>query len=290
MDDQSQRSDSKSGARNSLRSHWIQPIIAYANSSGAWIKRTVIPGSDRAASNIVLRLTAIILLLRPMGPLAVRPLILVLAGLALAIPRVLRAPATWYALGALVGVRIIADWPLSDNHIYLLAYWCLALGLALGARDAPAVMRQSSRWLIGLAFLMAVLWKGVLSHDYLDGRFFSVTLRTDGRFAGAARLVGGLTAQQLEESRLYLSPLPAGAELQDPLSLAEPLPFKVLHVVDIRCAGAGGAGGSCLPRATSRTRRDPGASAVAVVLPCDVCVRSGGGFRVVAPCHGISIV
>jgi hypothetical protein len=196
-----------------------------------WIKRMATPASDLGASGIVLRLTAIILLMRPMGPWGVRPLILGLAGLALAMPRVLRAPATWYVLAALVAVRIIVDWPLPDNHVYLLAYWCLAVALALGAQDGASVIGRSSRLLIGLTFLMAVAWKAALSPDYLDGRFFTVTLLTDARFEGATLLVGGLTPQQLDESRQYLRPLPEGAELLDAPSLYEPRAFKSLALV-----------------------------------------------------------
>src|SRR5262245_33531587 len=82
---------------------------------------------------LALRLTALTLLLRPMGPWTVRPLILLCAGVALLSPRALLRPLTWYALAALIALRIAADWPIPDNHIYLLAYWCLAAALALGA-------------------------------------------------------------------------------------------------------------------------------------------------------------
>lgn len=194
-----------------------------------WGNRLAVPFSDLGAARIVLPLTALILLMRPMGPWGVRPVILGLAGVALVIPRVLRAPATWYALSALVGVRIIADWPLPDNHVYLLAYWCLAIGLALGARDGASVISRSSRLLIGFAFLAAIVWKAVLSPDYTDGRFFTVTLLTDERFEDATRLVGGLTPQQLDESRRYLRPLPEGAELHDDApTLSQPRAFKWL--------------------------------------------------------------
>jgi hypothetical protein len=97
---------------------------------GKWIR----PGGDAASAELVLRLTAIELLLRPMGPWFIKPVILLLAGLALIFPKVVRAPATWLALALLVTGRLVADWPLPDNHIYLLAYWCLAAGLACGPR------------------------------------------------------------------------------------------------------------------------------------------------------------
>jgi hypothetical protein len=185
------------------------------------LKALTNPASDPGRVEIVLRMTAIILLLRPMGPWGVRPLILGLSGLAIALPRVLVTSATWYALAALITIRIIADWPLPDNHVYLLAYWCLAVALALGSRDVASTIRRSSRLLIGAAFLMAAIWKCVLSPDYLDGRFFSVTLLTDPRFENATLLLGGLTAEQLNESRDYLRPLPDGAELLDRPALAK---------------------------------------------------------------------
>lgn len=195
------------------------------------LKAITKPASDLGQAEVVLRLTAVILLMRPMGPWGLRPLILGLAGIAIALPGVLRAPATWYSLAVLVTIRIIVDWPLPDNHIYLLAYWCLAVALALGAKEAASTLRRNSRLLIGGAFLMAVIWKAFLSPDYLDGRFFSVTLLTDPRFENATLLLGGLTREQLAESREYLRPLPEGAELLDGPALFEPPAFKLLTSV-----------------------------------------------------------
>lgn len=190
-----------------------------------WTSHLTTPASDLGAASIALRLTAIILLLRPMGPWWVAPFVLSIAGLALILPRVLAAPGTWYALALLVGVRIAEDWPLADNHIYLLAYWCLALGLALGARNGAAAIAQSSALLIGLAFLFAVVWKAALSPDFLDGRFFTVTFLTDPRFENVTLLAGGLSTEQLAESREFLQPLPEGAELAETTQFHEPQQF-----------------------------------------------------------------
>ncbi len=178
-----------------------------------WIEKLTTPDSDLGTASIVLRLTAIILLLRPMGPWWIAPFILGLAGLTLIFPRILNAAATWYALALLVGLRIADDWPLADNHIYLLGYWCLAIGLALGSHDAKAILARSSRILIGLAFLFAVTWKIFLSPDYLDGRFFTVTFLTDPRFENITVLASGSTRDQLVEAREYMRPLPEGAEV-----------------------------------------------------------------------------
>jgi hypothetical protein len=196
-----------------------------------WIQRLTTPISNLGAGEIAMRLTAVDLLLRPMGPWGVRPLILVLAGLTLILPRVLRSPLTWYVLAVLIAARIAADWPLPDNHIYLLVYWCLAVGLALATTGGTLVLSKSSRLLIGFAFLMAVVWKGLLSPDYLDGRFFRVTLMTDDRFGDVAMLFGGLSEADLAENREYLMPLPEGAELFEGPELAEPAAFSRLATV-----------------------------------------------------------
>ena len=131
-----------------------------------------------------------------------------------------------------IGLRIADDWPLSDNHIYLIAYWALAIGLALwhepAVADAVPVLARTSRRLLGLAFLFAVIWKAVLAPDFLDGRFFRVTLLTDPRFGEAAMLIGGLSAEQLESNRQALQPVPHGAELQGvPPAVVEPVALRM---------------------------------------------------------------
>lgn len=170
----------------------------------------------------VLTLTAIILLLRPLDVWWLAPFVLAAACLSLTLRAVRRAPLTWILVATLVGARVVAVWPLSDNHIYLLAYWCLAIGLALSDTASAATLSASSRWLLAAAFVMAVLWKAVLSSDYTDGRFFRVTLLTDDRFADAALVFGGLSRDQMAQNRAFLEPLPDGAALLHPPPFVEP--------------------------------------------------------------------
>ncbi len=153
---------------------------------------------------LALRLTLLDVLLRPIGEGWVRPATLVLAGAGLALPALLTRAQLWFALAACAAARIAASWPLGDNHAFLLAYWCLAVGLALWARDAEAALATSARWLVGFAFAFAVLWKAI-SPDYLDGRFFRVTLVVDHRFEAFARLAGGLAPEELAEQRAFLT-------------------------------------------------------------------------------------
>ena len=183
--------------------------------------------ADNPHFDTALRLTAIALLLRPMGPWFVRPVILAAAVLVLIFPKALRQWQVWGALAVLTGIRIVHDWPLADNHIYLLGYWLLAVSLALRSRDAASTLADASRALIGLAFAFAVLWKVALSPDFIDGRFFRVTLVTDPRFAAAARMIGGLSDEQLRVAREAVALLPQGAELLDPPELFEPARLRL---------------------------------------------------------------
>ena len=156
-----------------------------------------------------------------MGDWYVRPAVLGLAVVSLVSPGILRKPHTWLALAVLTAWRIAADWPLADNHIYLLGYWCLAAAIGLRKGEPPMSLKTSGRYLIGLAFACAVAWKLILSPDFIDGRFFRVTLLTDPRLVGAAQLVGGLTDAEIEANRQALEPLPEGAQRLEPLPIVE---------------------------------------------------------------------
>ena len=169
-----------------------------------------------------LRLTLLILLLRPPGEGNLRGMTWLVAAAALALPALARSAACWFVLSGLVAWRLVADWPLADNHIYLLAYWCLAVALCLLLTQPFAALADASRWLLGCTFLCAVIWKGLLAPDFLDARFFRITLITDDRFADLARTVGGLTEAQLTANRAALAPLPEGADVLDGPVLVEP--------------------------------------------------------------------
>jgi hypothetical protein len=179
----------------------------------------------------VLVLTAIVLLLRPLDVWWVAAFIQAAACLSLLSRTVRRAPLTWVLLAMFVSARVVVVWPLSDNHIYLLAYWCLAIGLALSSPAPAATLSSSSRWLLAGVFGMAVLWKAVLSPDYIDGRFFRVTLLTDERFADAALVFGGLSREQMAQNRAFLDPLPEGAELLTPPPFVEPARLRAFAAV-----------------------------------------------------------
>jgi hypothetical protein len=240
-----------------------------ANELDARAQSTRNVASAPAHLDTALRLTAIALLLRPMGPWFVRPAILAAAVTILIFPRALRNSLVWGAIALLTAVRIVSDWPLADNHIYLLCYWLLAVALSLRALDPAAGLAFTGRWLIGLAFAFAVLWKVVLSPDFIDGRFFRVTLLTDPRFDAATQIVGGLSAEQLEANRKAVTLLPQGAELLNPPAVVEPFrlrAFATLSTWGILCLE----GAIALLMLVPATRVPGGLRHAALLLFCGV--------------------
>lgn len=152
-----------------------------------------------------LRLSLLDLLLQPIGEWFLRPIFLGAAAAGLLVPGLLRRSGLWLLLAGLAGLRVALDWPLADNHAYLLAYWFLAAGLALRSDAPESALAWNARWMIGLVFALATLWKLTLSPDYLDGTFFRVSLLLDPRFEALTRALSGLDAATLEGYRHALS-------------------------------------------------------------------------------------
>jgi hypothetical protein len=175
---------------------------------------------------LVARLTLLVLLFNPVSDGVMRSLGLLLAGLGTVFPSLARRPSLWLGLALLTGWWVLADWPLADNHAYLLCYWCLAMCSALVVQDHQAALALNGRWLIGLAFACATLWKAALSPDYLDGTFFRVMLMVDERFEEVVLRVSGLSQEQLAANRYFLEEdrIPAGFRPDTP-TLVEPLGF-----------------------------------------------------------------
>ena len=169
---------------------------------------------DISPLDLALRLTLLALLLHPIGDESIRPLILGLAAAGFLLPGLLQRPLLWAALALLAGSRVIFDWPLPDNHAYLLAYWCLAISVSCLAEDRERALAVNARWMIALVFGFATLWKLVLAPDFVDGTFFRVTILTDPRFEGFARLAGDLSTLQIDAARAALGRHADGVELE----------------------------------------------------------------------------
>jgi hypothetical protein len=212
-----------------------------------------------AVADLALRLTLLALLLRPVGGVTVRPAIQLLAAAGLLWPRALRSPLLWLALALLLALRIVLSWPLGDNHAYLFAVWALAAALATRGSDTIADLAWNGRLLIGLAFTFAMLWKAVLSPDFLDGTFFRATLVLDPRMDALARALGGLSQAELAPLRDALTaPLSQGASVAPPPPIPRPLTLAAQALTLSSLALEGAVALTFLaPAALAQRSRDP---------------------------------
>ena len=145
--------------------------------------------------------------------------VVVLTTVGVVVPSVRGSARFWLALAATLGAAAWADRWRTDNHQYLIAYWCLALGLAASSADPARVRRISARLLVGAVFLLATTWK-ILSPDFVDGSFMRYTLLTDTRFTEVATLVGGVDPGDLTANRDAIS------ALDDPKAALRPVRLR----------------------------------------------------------------
>ena len=124
----------------------------------------------------------------------------VVAVLGLAAPRIGRSGPFWCAVAGLMLFKTLDHWWMQDNHVFLLTWWCLTLALAGFAADPDRVIAGNSRLLIGLSFFFAVVWKGLLSPDYMGGDYFHYTFLTDDRFAKLGTLFCEMDFGQLQSN------------------------------------------------------------------------------------------
>lgn len=164
------------------------------------------------ATDLALKFFLLDLLFRPIGAWYIRPVLMGCAGLGLLSSRTRHTPLLYIGIGLLTAYRIYDKWPLADNHAYLLVYFPLAIVLALFSSNPGAIIARQSRWMIAAVFGFAVIWKVLLTPEFIDGTFFRVTFQSDPRFEGFMLSIAGITPEQLKLNRAYLmNPLPQGA-------------------------------------------------------------------------------
>ena len=153
--------------------------------------------------NLALRLTLLDLILRPIGSWEIRVPLLITSILGLVIPGLLKSPAIWFLLTGFALSRVIFDWPLSDNHAYLLFLWCFAIFISALKKD-KILLTKNARLMIGLVFVFAFIWKAFLSPDFLDKRFFSVNMIEDPRFSEFTQVTCNISKDDLDYFRDYV--------------------------------------------------------------------------------------
>jgi hypothetical protein len=148
-----------------------------------------------------LLLTLLLLVFYPPRHLHVSLPLSAIALVAILMPPLRRSRILWLLAALLAGASAFAYWQETDNHKYLLAYWCLAICCCLCTRDPDPSLAATARGVLAAVFSLAVLQK-VISGDYLTSGFFHFALLFDERFAWLARHVGGVSefSSELNES------------------------------------------------------------------------------------------
>ena len=169
---------------------------------------------------LVLRLTTILLLLHGID----HWLWTMLPEKLLALAMLLYSPLVrqrwiWLAMSLCLVFNNLWHWSNLVNHEYLYTYWVLVCTLAIWSSTPKQVLRWNARWLIGLCFLFATLWK-FLGGEYLDGSFLHLTFLLDSRLAMGAVLFGGLDLTTLADNRQLFETMQASAAVMDPQQLA----------------------------------------------------------------------
>ncbi|MDQ3802392.1 MAG: hypothetical protein M3416_00830 [Acidobacteriota bacterium] len=118
-----------------------------------------------------------------------------------------KGPYFWFAIVCFTAAGLYYGWADADNHKYLITYWCLAFFFAR-LTPSEGALQTSARWLIGLAFLFAVVWK-FLTPDFINGDFFQYTFLFDERFSGKLKLFGALAPDAVDYNLLAKGALTA---------------------------------------------------------------------------------
>ncbi len=92
-----------------------------------------------------------------------------LAILGLVFSRVLRHPIFWAAVVGVFGIHLAVK-EVSFSSRFLNFYWCVAIFIALlCGRYRQSILALNGRLLIGLVFLLAILWKTIFETDFING-------------------------------------------------------------------------------------------------------------------------
>lgn len=153
-------------------------------------------------SELILRLTALALILHGWSTEWLEAILVITCGVALISPsQWLRHPLLWMLIMIEVWWMNAPDWQWIDNHQYLISYWVLVCVIATRRDDPMPVFRWNGRILIGLAFALAFVWKVSLG-EYWDGDFIRYEMLMDSRFERLAHFIGGVPLETLLEAKL----------------------------------------------------------------------------------------
>ncbi len=131
--------------------------------------------------------------------------------------RIRSNPYFWFLAAFYYIAFFMHDWFLTEEGVYLLFYWLLAIGFGLLTNVPEKILAFNGRILTGIAFLFAVFWKAT-SPDYMSGDFFNYSLLFDVRFQCISELFCGAESEVLETNRLLVHNIYGTLQQTEPIS------------------------------------------------------------------------
>ena len=141
--------------------------------------------------SLVLRLTLIAFIFKPIGVSELVPILILLSGIGLVFTNVLKNKYFWAIYTTFSLAIVITNWPIADNHSFLFFYWNLTILLYLWF-DEENILKSNSTLMIGIVFILAFIWKAFLSEDFISGEFMRFIVLSDDRFSSFTQTVLGL--------------------------------------------------------------------------------------------------
>lgn len=185
---------------------------------------------SKESLDLVAPLTLVLLLLYPVGHPDVTVLLQLGAVAGLVYRPLQRVSGYWMLLAAGMATGCLLLWHDADNHKYLITYWCLALGLSCMADDREKALRINARLLLGLCFLIAVMWK-LRTPDFLTGEYYQFAMLTDDRLFSVGQLVSGMGPDVYYQNQEAIEQLTAYSSTLERVSLEGEALLRPLSVL-----------------------------------------------------------
>ena len=150
--------------------------------------------SGQDNTNIVFRISLILLIFFGFSDGFFSDTFPILALVPLAFPRLIASQSLWFFLAIISITSLLHSWAWADNHKYLTVYWICTLGVVAHLKESEQfnVMKKSSHTLLFICMFFAVVQK-TISPTYLSGDFFEYQLLIDRRFELLLKTFAGLS-------------------------------------------------------------------------------------------------
>ena len=159
-----------------------------------------------ATYDLATNMTIFLLLLYPGDQWYIQRPVVILGIAGLLFREIQKSEWFWFVISIVLLAGYYQNWPTTDNHKWLLVYWCIAIYFSTKSKDKDKYLAINGRLLIGLAFTFATFWK-LVSSDFLDGTFFHYSLLMDDRFSSIAAIFSSVETPMFVQNRRLLESL-----------------------------------------------------------------------------------